>query len=139
MVVGEFSNHLFIDSAVFRFPVFYNQQLPDITSGMTTVQKHRNIKLRCFRTGTNGLEKCPNPISWIQDNYKISNTKCKYWFKKKFWIIKIKLYSALVRWIVLRFGLPLEPYRNHKNLTLDTLEYGFMGILLLFMVWQIWN
>ena len=29
----------------FQLPVFYNQQLPDITSGMITVQKHRNINL----------------------------------------------------------------------------------------------
>ena len=34
----------------FQLPVFYNQQPPDTTSGMTTVQKHRNIRLRCFRT-----------------------------------------------------------------------------------------
>ncbi len=39
MAVGEFSNHLFIDSVAFGLPLFYNQQLPDHKSGMITVQK----------------------------------------------------------------------------------------------------
>ena len=59
-------NHLFIDSVVFRLPVFYNQQPPDILSGVITVQKHRNTNLTMLSHRNKWATTAPNPISWIQ-------------------------------------------------------------------------
>ena len=51
---------------VFRLPVFYNQQPPDILSGVITVQKHRNTNLTMLSHRNKWATTAPNPIPWIQ-------------------------------------------------------------------------
>jgi hypothetical protein len=64
---GVQKSYVLNDSAVFRLPVFYNQQLPDIASGMITMQKTPTTSnYDAFAPNTYGLLTTPNPISWIQ-------------------------------------------------------------------------
>jgi len=39
----ELKNQYVIDSVAFGLPLFYDNKLPTIKSGITTAQKHRNI------------------------------------------------------------------------------------------------
>ena len=60
MAVGEFANHLVIDSAVFGLPLLYNKQLPDLHK--LQERHHTNDAPIVGHTEQDGLATVPNPI-----------------------------------------------------------------------------